>query len=178
MQVGPERVVGVGDAENDHAFLSFCGIGAAVANALPAVKETADMTLMHDHGAGVVELIDRLIDNDLADVENRAARRRRRFAEGELSPECSFYFRGPESKLNLRAQNLTLFLQLADGVDDATWDYHLRRGDYSRWFREALKDESLAAAAAEIESHNHALPHESRERIRRLIEREYIVADK
>ena len=82
MQVGPEHVVGVGDAENDHAFLKFCGLGAAVANALAAVKETADITLMHDHGAGVVELIDRMIDNDLADVENRATRRRRRFAEG------------------------------------------------------------------------------------------------
>lgn len=30
------------------------------------------------------------------------------------SPEQSFYFRGPESKLNLRAQNLRTFLQLAE----------------------------------------------------------------
>jgi hydroxymethylpyrimidine pyrophosphatase-like HAD family hydrolase len=173
MQVAPELVVGVGDAENDHAFLKYSGLGAAVANALPAVKETADITLLHDHGAGVVELIDRLIDNDLADVQTRTARRRHKLAQGELSPECSFYFRGPDSKLNLRAQNLTLFLQLAEGVDDATWEYHLRRGDYSRWFRQALKDELLAHDAAEVESQNHAPPRKSRDHIRRLIEREY-----
>jgi hypothetical protein len=33
-----ESVVGVGDAENDHAFLRLCGLSAAVANALPALK--------------------------------------------------------------------------------------------------------------------------------------------
>jgi hypothetical protein len=176
MHVLPQHVVGVGDAENDHTFLKFCGLGAAVANALPAVKETADISLLHDHGAGVIELIDRLIATDLADVEDRVSRRRRKFAEGELSPECSFYFRGPESKLNLRAQNLTLFLQLADGVDDATWEYHLRRGDYSRWFRDSLKDESLANAAAEIEMHERTAGRDTRARLREFIEREYQVA--
>ena len=33
--------IGVGDAENDQAFLSGCGLGVAVANALPALKEEA-----------------------------------------------------------------------------------------------------------------------------------------
>ena len=55
-------------------------------------------------------------------------RHRRKYAEGDLPPDRSFYFRGPEGKLNLRAQNLILFLQLAEGVDDETWLYHLRRG--------------------------------------------------
>ena len=36
------NVVGVGDAENDHAFLRAVGYGVAVANALPELKETAD----------------------------------------------------------------------------------------------------------------------------------------
>ena len=58
------EVVGVGDAENDHSFLTLCGCGAAVANALPALKETADMVLQGDQGAGVAELIDRLIMTD------------------------------------------------------------------------------------------------------------------
>jgi len=48
------NTVGVGDAENDHAFLSICEFSAAVANALPAVKETADLVLEADHGAGAV----------------------------------------------------------------------------------------------------------------------------
>src|SRR5690606_30087227 len=34
-------------------------------------------------------------------------RHRRKYAEGELPPDRSFFYRGPEGKLNLRAQNLT-----------------------------------------------------------------------
>lgn len=66
--IPPGQVVGVGDAENDLAFLSACGLGVAVANALPAVKERADFVTSGARGAGVVELIDRLLANDLADL--------------------------------------------------------------------------------------------------------------
>src|SRR5262249_42671040 len=59
-------------------------------------------------------------------------RHTRKYAEGALSEEESFYFRGPHGKLNLRAQNTGLFLQIAQGVDDDTWEYHLRAGEYSR----------------------------------------------
>ncbi|MBZ5623721.1 MAG: Cof-type HAD-IIB family hydrolase [Acidobacteriia bacterium] len=63
--VSPRNVVGVGDAENDHALLRFCGCRVAVANALPALKERADIVTRGSHGEGVVELIDRLIAGDL-----------------------------------------------------------------------------------------------------------------
>jgi HAD superfamily hydrolase (TIGR01484 family) len=75
----------------------------------------------------------------------------RKYATGELPVENSFYFRGPEGKLNLRAQNLMSFLQIAQGVDDATWLFHLRAGDYSRWVTNVIKDEPLAAEIAAIE---------------------------
>lgn len=58
------NVVGVGDAENDRAFLAECGASAAVANALPSLREACDITLMSDHGVGVSELIDRLLEDD------------------------------------------------------------------------------------------------------------------
>lgn len=58
------NVVAVGDAENDHAFLRECGCAAVVANALPSVKAEADIVLQGDHGAGVAELIDRMIDDE------------------------------------------------------------------------------------------------------------------
>jgi hydroxymethylpyrimidine pyrophosphatase-like HAD family hydrolase len=105
----------------------------------------------------------------------RAVRHRhsRKYAEGELPPDRSFYFRGPEGRLNLRAQNLTLFLQLADGVDDVTWIHHLRQGDYSRWFRDAIKDESLAAEAARVEERADASPADSRAEIKAAVERLY-----
>ena len=65
-------------------------------------------------------------------------RHRRKYAEGELPSDRSFYFR-EDSQLNLRAPNLTRFVELAEGVDDATWKYHLSRNDYSRWVRYSLK---------------------------------------
>src|ERR1041385_3688921 len=52
------NVAGIGDAENDHAFLRFCACAAAVANALPALKERADIVTSGDHGYGVAELVD------------------------------------------------------------------------------------------------------------------------
>jgi hydroxymethylpyrimidine pyrophosphatase-like HAD family hydrolase len=78
-------------------------------------------------------------------------RHTRKYAVGQLPPDRSFYFRGPEGKLNLRAQNLLQFLEMAEGVDDDTWHYHFRRADYSRWFRDIIKDAELAAAAADVE---------------------------
>ena len=64
--------VGVGDAENDHAFLTMCEIGAAVANALPSLKEGCDLVLQGDHGAGVEELVERLLADDLASLDTVA----------------------------------------------------------------------------------------------------------
>jgi hydroxymethylpyrimidine pyrophosphatase-like HAD family hydrolase len=66
--VPAERSVGIGDAENDHAFLHLCGVAVAVANALPAVKVTADLVTTAARGAGVTELIDRLLADDLAGI--------------------------------------------------------------------------------------------------------------
>lgn len=75
LKIAPASVVGVGDAENDHAFLESCGVAAAVENALPTLKERCDLVLARDHGAGVEELVDRLLANDL---ENLGVRRPRK----------------------------------------------------------------------------------------------------
>ncbi|HZJ73016.1 MAG TPA: HAD family hydrolase, partial [Planctomycetota bacterium] len=66
--------VAVGDAENDHAFLTVCECSVAVANALPSLKERADMVTAADHGAGVAELADRLLASDLAELAPRLER--------------------------------------------------------------------------------------------------------
>ena len=39
--ISPRETIGVGDAENDGAFLEFCGLSVAVANALPAIRRSA-----------------------------------------------------------------------------------------------------------------------------------------
>jgi HAD superfamily hydrolase (TIGR01484 family) len=61
LNLTPEQVVGVGDAENDTAFLTACGYAVAVANALPEVKAQMDFVTTGSRGAGVIELIDRLL---------------------------------------------------------------------------------------------------------------------
>jgi len=100
-------------------------------------------------------------------------RHRRKYAEGELPPERSFYFRGPDGKLNLRAQNLIMFRQIADGVDDETWLHHLRQGDYSHWMETAIKDASLAQIVQEVEGTPDLSAHDSRRRVASAIEERY-----
>lgn len=132
----------------------------------PAVLEPGEAVLWR-RGTG-----DRPIKFRIAPNEAYRRRHRRKYAEGELDPSRSFYFRGPDERLNLRAQNLMLFSQIADGVDDATWEHHLTRGDYSAWMRQGIKDDALADEVARVEQA--ALPPgESRRRIKTVIEQHY-----
>jgi hydroxymethylpyrimidine pyrophosphatase-like HAD family hydrolase len=71
LELSPHNMVGIGDAENDHAFMRLCECAVAVSNALPMVKERADYVTAADHGAGVVELIDMVIATDLAELTSR-----------------------------------------------------------------------------------------------------------
>ena len=103
----------------------------------------------------------------------RQRRHRRKYAHGDLADEKSFYFTGAESKLRLKAQNLSLFVQIASGIDEGTWSYHLRRGEYSQWIREALGDDALSESIARIESDASLNAEESRSRIKDEIERCY-----
>ena len=96
----------------------------------------------------------------------------RKYAAGDLGPNA-FYFRGPDGRLNLRAQNLAMFIQIADGVDDETWLYHLGRGDYADWFKTAIKDRELEEDARKAEALRDQTPAESRRLIREAIERRY-----
>ncbi|MBK7857209.1 MAG: HAD family phosphatase [Archangiaceae bacterium] len=68
------EVAGAGDAENDHSFCQACGFFAAVQNAIPSLKERADWVTPSDHGAGVAELIERIVTTDLKDFIPRSAR--------------------------------------------------------------------------------------------------------
>lgn len=68
LDISPHNAVAVGDAENDHALLSLAEYGVAVSNALPTVKERADIVTNLDHGDGVAEIGRRVLANDLADL--------------------------------------------------------------------------------------------------------------
>ncbi len=101
-------------------------------------------------------------------------RHRRKYAEGDLG-DHSFLFTGPEGKLKLKAQNLMIFVQLAEGIDDASWEHHLRAGDYSAWFRDKVKDPELADEAAAIEEDEAMEAAGSREAIIDAVLRRYTV---
>jgi hydroxymethylpyrimidine pyrophosphatase-like HAD family hydrolase len=60
-----QSVVGIGDAENDHAFLAQCGCSVAVGNALEAIKREVDWVTKGANGYGTVELCRALVATDL-----------------------------------------------------------------------------------------------------------------
>jgi hypothetical protein len=100
----------------------------------------------------------------------------RKYAEGNMRND-SFYFRGPAGQHNLLAQNLAIFSQIASGIDNETWLFHLHRGDYSQWFRKSVKDGDLADQTEQIERRRDLQPAETRELIRSLIESRYTLPE-
>jgi hydroxymethylpyrimidine pyrophosphatase-like HAD family hydrolase len=62
--VAPTQTIGVGDAENDHAFLGLCGLAVAVANAVPSLRAEATLVTRGACGEGVIEVIDQLLKGD------------------------------------------------------------------------------------------------------------------
>jgi HAD superfamily hydrolase (TIGR01484 family) len=56
--------VGIGDAENDYAFLSLCGFSVAVGNAIPSLKERVDLVTSGEAGAGVVEVLQKILASE------------------------------------------------------------------------------------------------------------------
>jgi hypothetical protein len=88
--LSPLNCIGVGDAENDLAFLGVCGLPVAVANALPSVKERAAFVTEGKRGAGVAELIDQLLATDLAGFDAIGERERVAFVADDLGkpPLC------------------------------------------------------------------------------------------
>ena len=167
-----------------------------------ALCDVQTLIVVGKNPAGAFEELSRVCDCDVPDVESKAVepgqallwnrvrgeepvqlkiepsqteRRRhtRKYAEGELPPDRSFFFRGAEGKLKLRARNLIQFLQIAEGVDDDTWMYHLRAGHYSEWLRNGIKDPELADAVHRMEQNHSLTPEQSREQSKQAIEEKY-----
>ncbi|MBO0734144.1 MAG: HAD family phosphatase [Methylocapsa sp.] len=76
LAVSPANAVAVGDAENDYALLEACGLGVAVANAVPRLLEAADWIAPGANGKGVAAIADRLVREDFAGIAPRQGRHR------------------------------------------------------------------------------------------------------
>ena len=100
----------------------------------------------------------------------------RKYAVGNLK-SASFWFRGQHQSHNLSASNLSLFCHIGRGIDQETWLFHLRRGDYSRWIRDSVKDGDLAKLVQQIEQNNDLSPQDTRNRICDAIEARYTLAE-
>jgi hydroxymethylpyrimidine pyrophosphatase-like HAD family hydrolase len=133
------NAVGIGDAENDHALLGLCECGVAVANALPTLKAAADFVTTADHGAGVVELIDALLRDDLASHEPELTRRHLPLGRDSTDREIRISAYG-EHILLLGADGGSALIAALERLSEAAYTYCLiaPRGGY----------ESLAGAVS------------------------------
>lgn len=152
-----------------HADRTVADFARVTGRSVPPLPPTE--LVRGETGLWSLEKPDRLVRVAVAAGRIERRRHTRKYAVGDMRTE-SFHFRGPEGKLDLPAHNLMSFLELGEGLDGDTWLYHLRRGDYSRWFREQVKDAELAEEAAAIERATLPLE-ESRRRIREAVERRY-----
>jgi hydroxymethylpyrimidine pyrophosphatase-like HAD family hydrolase len=165
---GVDVLLAVGPGPAD-TLAKFAGaLGEAVPEGAPETQDKGEVTAWRrgPHGEPPFRL-----RTEPGQTERR--RHSRKYAEGELPLDRSFYFRGPQEKLNLRAHNLILFVEMAQGVDEDTWRHHLRQGDYSRWLREAIKDQGLAAEVEAVERQPDLPADESRALVRDAIARRY-----
>jgi HAD superfamily hydrolase (TIGR01484 family) len=158
-------VVGVGDGAQK-AIEQFCGAVGRVCQA-DGFSELAPDQVYVLRQDGMPQVI------TARRPKEKLKRHLRKYAEGELGEDKSFYFRGPKRALNLRAQNLSTFVQLADGIDDETWLHHLRAGEYSEWFRDAIKDPKLASDIRKVEQDERLSARDSRSRIKDMIVQRY-----
>jgi len=106
--------------------------------------------------------------------KERQKRHARKYAEGELGEDRSFYFRGPEKALNLRAHNLTTSCRWPPAWTTGHGCIICAAASIAM-VRDAIKDEDLADEATEVESDRTLSPKDSRARIKQMIERRYMV---
>jgi hypothetical protein len=102
-------------------------------------------------------------------------RHHRKYAEGGVRYK-SFYFRGPKGRHNLKAQNLNVFCQIAEGIGEDTWMFHLHRHDYSRWMRDVIRNRELAGAVEDIERRADLTPPQTRALVCAAVEARYTLS--
>ena len=171
---GTTTVLAVG-AQPDETIREFCQVSAA--QAPPRVLD--HQGLLTSQALYWQVASPRAFVLQTPPPKSERKRHSRKYMEGNLGSERSFYFRGADKKLNLRAHNLRLFLDLGAGVDDETWTYHLRSGHYSPWLRTEIKDAELADEVEQVERDEALSSAESRDRVRAAVEKRYTLpADK
>jgi hypothetical protein len=157
-------VVGPDPRETIQEFSNMTGILKSPNIGLPSSRDETSVWFLDER---------KIVPVRVRPTATDARRHKRKYAEGQLPEERNFVFKGPAGKLNLRAHNLMIFVQMAEGVDDETWIYHLRRGEYSRWLRDEIKDKTLADEVRQIERKLDIGAAESRKLVLEAIQKAY-----
>lgn len=63
LNIKPEEVMAIGDQENDIAMLEYAGMGVAMDNAIPSVKEVANFVTKTNLEDGVAYAIEKFVLN-------------------------------------------------------------------------------------------------------------------
>jgi hydroxymethylpyrimidine pyrophosphatase-like HAD family hydrolase len=74
-----------------------------------------------------------------------------KYAAAPLPKEWWFHFRNPDGQPAGTAGNIEQFVTMLRVADAAVVEYHLLRGDFSRWLTAAIQDRELAAVAGAVE---------------------------
>lgn len=61
LEIAPEEAMAIGDGENDVEMMEMVGLGVAMGNAHPRVKEVADVVVGSNEESGVAEAIERFV---------------------------------------------------------------------------------------------------------------------
>ncbi len=69
--IAPEQVIGIGDEMNDLEMITHAGLGVAMGNAIPEIKEVADYVTLTNEEDGVAHVIEQFL---LKETEDDAPR--------------------------------------------------------------------------------------------------------
>lgn len=61
LAIQPSEVMTLGDQENDRSMIQWSGIGVAMGNAIPTLKEEADYVTLHHNDSGVAQAIRKFV---------------------------------------------------------------------------------------------------------------------
>ena len=64
LKIKPHEVICIGDSGNDKQMIEYAGLGVAMGNAFPEIKEIADYVTYTNEENGVAHVIDKFILND------------------------------------------------------------------------------------------------------------------
>jgi hydroxymethylpyrimidine pyrophosphatase-like HAD family hydrolase len=107
-------------------------------------------------------------------ARRRHVRHAGKYASGDVGHARSFFFRDRDGRLLGTARNLRDFVKVSRGLQPEVWAGHLARGDFTRWFRDVIRDESLAAAVEALQQQADLDPVQGIETLAHMIVRRYL----